>query len=122
LRRQPPSPRTVEERLTAATAALNIGDDGRAESLAASVLAEEPRQDLALYLLAAIAARRKATDAALLYLGEAIAVSPEVRAQARLDADFQSLRADERFRQLVEPPGSAASKANRRPRRARAER
>ena len=120
LRRQPPAPKTVEERLTAATAALNLDDDRRAEVLAESVLAEEPRHDLALYLLAAIAARRDATDAALVYLGEAIAISPEARAQARLDADFESLRDTDRFRELVDTSNAAAG--GRRARRGRAER
>jgi len=122
LRRKPPAPKTIEERLTAATAALNLGDDRRAQALAESVLAEEPRQDLALYLLAAIAARRGAVDAALVYLGQAIAIGPEVRAQARLDNDFESLRGNERYRQLIDPSGSAASAAGRRGRRGRAER
>lgn len=123
IQRQPAEPRTVEERLTAATAALNVGDDRKAERLAESVLAEEPRQDLALYLLAAIAARRDARDAALAFLGEAIAISPDTRAQARLDSDFESLRDDERFRQLVDThTGSAATGGTRRGRRGRAER
>ena len=123
LRRQPAEPKTVEERLTAATAALNLGEEGEAERFAESVLAEEPRQDLALYLMAVIAARREAIDAALAYLGDAIAVSPEVRAQARFDNDFEPLRDDDRFRQLVESP-SVADHANsgRRARKGRPER
>jgi tetratricopeptide (TPR) repeat protein len=123
LRKQPPAPRTVEERLTAATAALNLDEDREAEKLAQSVLAEEPQQDLALYLLAAIAARREAVDTALDYLGEAIAVSPEVRAQARFDDDFESLRDDDRFRQLVEhPTATEGHNLGRRARKGRAER
>ena len=58
LRRQPPAPKTVEERLTAATAALNDGDEDRADALARSVVREDAEQDLAYYLLAAVAARR----------------------------------------------------------------
>src|SRR6185436_7189430 len=58
LRRRPADPRTMEERLTAATAALNSGSDMMAERLARSALAEEARQDLALYILAVIEARR----------------------------------------------------------------
>jgi tetratricopeptide (TPR) repeat protein len=122
LQRQPPAPKTVEERLTAATAALNLGEERRAEALAESVLAEDPRHDLALYLLAVIAVRRDAVDAALGFLGEAIEVSPEVRAQARLDTDFESLRDDERFRQLVESHAADGSNAGRRARRGRPER
>lgn len=120
LRRRPAAPHTIEERLTAATAALNDGDLTRAEKLAKSVLAEEPRQDLGLYLLAVLEARRGATDAALVRLRDVIAVSPEAGAQARFDSDFEALFENETFRALTEPrphpPGG------RRPRRGRAER
>jgi tetratricopeptide (TPR) repeat protein len=104
LDRRPSDPRTVEERLTAATAALNNGDDTQAEQLVQSVLAADGGQDLALYLMAAIEARRGGTDAALSYLGQAIAVSPEVRAQARHDADFEGLRNEDAFHALIDPP------------------
>jgi Tfp pilus assembly protein PilF len=104
LKRRPVEPHTVEERLTFATAALNDGDDDRAESLARSVLAEQPRHDLALYLLASVEARRGATEQALSYLGQAIAISPEARAQARHDPDFESLRHLDAFQELTELP------------------
>jgi uncharacterized membrane-anchored protein len=95
------APETLEERITAATAALNNDDDGRAEALAKGVLSEEPKHDLAMYLLAAIAARRGQLDSALAYLGEAIGACPEAAAQARLDNDFEVLRETEQFRQLT---------------------
>ncbi len=100
LARQPVEPRTTEERLTAATAALNNGDDDRAASLALAVLSDTPQHDLALYLLAAVEARRGATDEALHLLGRAMAVNPEIRAQARHDADFEDLRDMDAFRDL----------------------
>jgi hypothetical protein len=93
----------------------------RAENLARSVLAEDPRHDLALYLLAAVEARRGAAEQALSYLGQAVAISPEVRAQARHDADFDSLRGLDAFHELTELPAQASGAA-RRARRARAER
>jgi tetratricopeptide (TPR) repeat protein len=114
--RKPANPRTLEERITAATAALNNDQDAEAEKLVRAVLAEDSRHDLALYLMAAIEARRGDQDAALSYLSRSIAVSPEVRAQARHDADFDSLRHSEPFLQLVEPPASSSA---RRPRRGR---
>jgi tetratricopeptide (TPR) repeat protein len=106
LERRPPDPRTVEERLTAATAAVNNGDNAQAERLVRTVLAADARHDLALYLMAVIEARRGATEAALSYLSQAVAVSPEVRAQARHDADFESLRNSDAFHALVDPPTS----------------
>lgn len=105
------TPLTAEERLTAATAALNNEHDEEAERLAHSVLDELPDQDLALYLLAAVHARRGDAETAIAWLARATAVSPDVRAQARHDADFQPLRQLEAFQQLLESPISARSGA-----------
>ncbi len=122
LSRRPAVPSTLEERLTAATAALNNGDQDGAESLARAVLAQDPHQDLALYLLAVVEARRGLFDAALSYLGQAIAVSPEARAQARFDPDFEPLRDLEAFRELTDTNLTAAASLARRLRRGRSER
>jgi cytochrome c-type biogenesis protein CcmH/NrfG len=120
LKRKPADPRTVEERLTAATAALNDNNDAEAERLARSVLADEARHDTAMYLLAAIEARRGATDAAMSYLSQTIAISPEAKAQARYDADFETLRGHPAFQELIETP--AGGGGPRRARRGRTER
>jgi len=109
LSKRPAEPRTIEERLTAATAALNNGSDDRAENLARGVLAEDPHQDLALYLLAVIEVRRGALDKGISYLGQAIAISPEARAQARHEADFEPLFDLPAFQELTELPASASS-------------
>ena len=122
LRKRPAAPRTIEERLTAATAALNNGDLGRAEGLVQSVLSEDPRQDLALYILAAVEARRGRPDAALSRLREAIALSPEAGAQARFDADFESLFDHETFRALTGARPNNHYSLSRRGRRPRPER
>lgn len=117
--KRPPSPAgvlTLEERLTAATAALNNGHDHQAEELACSVLAEDPTHDLALYLLAAIHARRGARSDALDMLAKVIAISPEASAQARSDEDFTSLHDDDAFRRLTEPPIVPPGLARRRQR------
>jgi tetratricopeptide (TPR) repeat protein len=119
LARRPLEPRTVEERLTAATAALNNGEDDRAQTLARSVLSDAPQHDLALYLLAAIEARRGSAEGALHLLGRAMAVNPEIRAQARHDEDFEDLRALDAFRDLIDAPVGPASDASRRQRRNR---
>lgn len=121
LQRRPPAPMTPEEKVTAATAALNDGRDAEAERLARDVLTASPDHDLALYLLAAVNARRGDSDGALSWLTRAMEVSPDVRAQARHDADFESLRALEPFQQLIDAPISAQSGA-RRQQRARLDR
>src|SRR4030095_4936797 len=46
---QPAGARTIEERLTAATAALNNDNDAEAEEFARNVLGDDPKHDLALY-------------------------------------------------------------------------
>lgn len=115
LNRQPANPRTVEERLTAATAALNNDQDAEAEQLVRGVLAEDPKHDLALYLMAAIEARRADHEAALSFLSRAIAVSPEVRAQAKHDPDFDPLRGSEAFLLLIEPQSPANAALPRKP-------
>jgi len=111
---QAPEPQTAEERLTAATAALNDGDEGRAESLSMRVLADNPADDLALYLLATIDIRRGMTDAAMTHLAEAIAVDPEAGAQARQDEDFGPLHGNEAFQELTRPPAPTGGRRARR--------
>jgi tetratricopeptide (TPR) repeat protein len=101
-RRQPALPETSEERLTAATLALNNGREVEAENLAKRVLADDPRQDLAAYLLAVIAARRGHLDAALQFLRQAVTINPESRAQARHDEDFDAFQDLEAFRSLTD--------------------
>jgi thioredoxin-like negative regulator of GroEL len=115
LQRKPAVPKTVEERITAATAALNDGDEVSAERLVKGVLADHPRHDLALYLMAIVHARRGAADAAMATLSQAVSVSPEIRAQAKYDADFEILRGMDSFQTLTDPPQAAG--APRKPKR-----
>ena len=105
--------RTVEDRLTAATMALNQDDDDQAEALARSALEESPEQDLALYLLAAVNARRGHHEEALTFLSRAFAVRPDARAQARHDSDFDDLRDSDAFQALLEVPMPPPSRHTR---------
>ncbi|HEX5214629.1 MAG TPA: tetratricopeptide repeat protein [Vicinamibacterales bacterium] len=104
LGRQSANLRTIEDRLTAATMALNQNDDDQAEALAMSALEESPEQDLALYLLAAVNARRGDHEAALTFLSRAFEARPDARAQARHDPDFEDLRDSDAFQALLEVP------------------
>jgi tetratricopeptide (TPR) repeat protein len=113
LRHPGSDPQTTEERLAAATAALNLGRENDTERLAIAVLREDPEQELALYLLAAVEARRGRRDDALSRLAAAIQVSPEVRAQARHDDDFEILRELDAFKLLTEGPLPAADEGIR---------
>lgn len=122
--RKPAGPRTIEERLTAATAALNNDNDAGAEELARSVLGDDPKHDLALYLLAAVHARRGDTTEALSLLGKVLAITPEASAQARADDDFSNLHDLDEFWTMTEPPPTSTTtpSGQRRGRRTRGER
>jgi len=122
--RKPVAPRTIEERLTAATAALNNESDAEAEELARSVLGDDPKHDLALYLLAAVHARRGDTTEALSLLGKVLALTPEASAQARADDDFTNLHDFDEFWTMTEAPATSATTApaSRRKGRTRGER
>ncbi len=109
-------PQSTEERVTAATAALNNADEGQAERLARMVLAEDPEHDLALYLLATVEVRRGKTDAAMQYLSQAVAISPEAGTQARHDPEFETLHGTELFDELTEPPPPDSTPPRRRSR------
>ncbi len=122
LDKRPGAPATLEERLTLATAALNDNDEATAERLAGEVLEEQPDHDLALYLLAAARARRGEAESALEVLRRALAVSPDVRAQARHDADFESLKNSPEFQQLLEIPTTADADDGRKLRGGRSDR
>jgi len=106
-RRRAATPTTPEEHLTAATAALNNGDESSAERLVHAVLSEHPEQDLALYLSAAIHARRGRRDDALEQLRHVIELSPDAAAQAVLDPDFDSLHDIEAFQLLTDAAANA---------------
>jgi tetratricopeptide (TPR) repeat protein len=105
LRGSTPEPRTVEERLYAATIAINAGQaDTAIEHLAAAV-AEDPDHDGALYMLGVAHALRADTAAALSYLQRAIARNPDNRALALQDDDLERLLQDESVRAAIEAAG-----------------
>lgn len=119
LQRRPAEPQTIEERITAATAALNNDDDATAERLAKEALDDDPDHDLALYLLTAVEARRGAVDRALELLTRVIELSPEAGQQARFDPDFDALHDSEQFWKLTDKRFAPPSPPNhlRKPRR-----
>jgi outer membrane protein assembly factor BamD (BamD/ComL family) len=112
------SPRTIDERLYAATIAINGGNYDEAISQLHLVRDEDPDNDHALYMLAVAHAQRDEHAAAIAHLERAIAVNPENRALARQDPDLDPLRADESFRAALEAPASQRID-RRRPLRAR---
>jgi tetratricopeptide (TPR) repeat protein len=111
------APRTTEERLVAATVALNAGDHARTLALLDETLRDDPKSDLAEYMAAVVLCAKGDPDAAIGRLRRAIELNPENRNLARQDSDLESLHAHEAFKQLVEAPSSQARR--RKPRAGR---
>lgn len=117
--RPTPVPRSVVERLYAATLALNAGEHDQALGHIQSVIGEEPENDHAHYMRAVALALRGNVAEALLSLIRAIGLNPENRSLARQDPDLESLRQDERFRQALDTVSAAPRHDKRRPSRGR---
>jgi tetratricopeptide (TPR) repeat protein len=101
------APQTVDERLYAATLAINGGQYDQAIAHLRLVRDEDPDNDHALYMLAVAHAQRDEHAEAVAHLERAIAINPENRALARNDPDLEPLHDDETFRAALEAPPSA---------------
>jgi tetratricopeptide (TPR) repeat protein len=101
---QPPAPQSVDERLYAATLAINGGQYDQAIAHLRLVRDEDPDNDHALYMLAVAHAQRDEHAEAVAHLERAIALNPENRALARNDPDLEPLHDDDAFRAALEAP------------------
>lgn len=106
----PPTPQTVDERLFAATLAINGGHYDQAIAHLRLVRDEDADNDHALYMLAVAHAQRDEHAEAVAHLERAIALNPENRALARHDPDMEPLHDDEAFRSALEAPAAASAK------------
>ena len=98
------APQTIDERLYAATLAINGGQYDQAIAHLRLVRDEDPDNDHALYMLAVAHAQRDEHAEAVAHLERAIALNHENRALARNDPDLEPLRDDEAFRAALEAP------------------
>ena len=96
------SPKTIDERLYAATLAINTGQYDQAIAHLRLVRDEDPDNDHALYMLAVAHAQRGEHAEAVAHLERAIALNPENRALARRDPDLETLHDDEAFRGAID--------------------
>ena len=99
-----PAPQTIDERLYAATLAINGGRYDQALAHLRLVRDEDPDNDHAIYMLAVAHAQRDEHAEAVAHLERAIALNPENRALARNDPDLEPLRDDQAFRTALEAP------------------
>jgi tetratricopeptide (TPR) repeat protein len=117
------APRTLEERLYAATLAFNGGRHDEAISHLRLVRDEDPDNDHALYMLAVAHAQRGEHAEAIAHLERAIALNGENRALARRDPDLEMLRGHAAFRTALETASaSRADRTFRRPARSKSAR
>jgi tetratricopeptide (TPR) repeat protein len=112
--RRPTGPQTPQERVYAATVALNAGDHTGALDHLRRALEESPENDHAHYMMSVALSSRGQIDEALEHLRHAIGLNPENRALARQDPDLEALRDEETFREVLDTP---ASRRRTRPRR-----
>jgi tetratricopeptide (TPR) repeat protein len=115
------APQTIDERLYAATLAINGGQYDQAIAHLRLVRDEDPDNDHAIYMLAVAHAQRQEHAEAVAHLERAIALNPENRALARTDPDLEPLRDDDAFRAALEGP-SGARQISRRPLKTRSAR
>jgi len=112
------APQTLEERLYAATLAINRGRYDQAIANLRLVRDEDPDNDYALYMLAVAHAQRGEPAEAIAHLERAIALNYENRALAKGDPDLEPLRGHDAFRTALDSP-SIARPDRRRPVRTR---
>ena len=97
-------PRTTNEKIFAATIALNRRDSAEAISLLEKAVSSHPSDDRLHYMLALAHALNQDTDSATNHLAKAISLNPENRIQAREEADFDSIRETEAFIEALKSP------------------
>jgi tetratricopeptide (TPR) repeat protein len=102
------TPSTPEERVYAATLAINSGDLERAVTLLAAAVAQDPSNDHAEYMLGVALAIRGHHDAAIAHLERAVALNPETRNLIAKEADLEALRQTEAIMALLAAPPSQA--------------
>lgn len=111
------SPSTPEERVFAATLAVNAGNYEDALEHLRIATAEAPDHDHALYMLASVLAVRDETEEAGRLLLRAIELNQDNRALARHDPDLEVLREIETVRAALESASPAKSERRKSSRR-----
>lgn len=111
------SPSTPEERVFAATLAVNAGNYDEALEHLRTATAEAPDHDHALYMLASVLAQRDQTEEAGRSLVRAIELNPDNRALARHDPDLEVLREIETVRAALEAASPVKSERRKTSRR-----
>ncbi|MGB2713725.1 MAG: tetratricopeptide repeat protein [Vicinamibacterales bacterium] len=115
--RRPASPQTPQERVYAATMALNAGDPTAALDHLQRALTDAPDSDHAHYIMAVTLASQGQPARALEHLRRSVELNPDNRALARQDPDLEDVRELEGFRDVIDAPAGSSRPRPRRPRR-----
>jgi len=114
------SPTTPEERVFAATLAVNAANFDEALAHLRAATSELPEHDHALYMLASVLAQRDQVEEAVPVLLRAIELNPDNRSLARHDPELEVLRQFDSVRAALEAvPAKAAAMDRRKPARRR---
>ncbi len=113
-RQQEAAPSSVQEKLYAATLALNAGEYIQALGHIGDVVKDEPFNDHAHYMRAVVLTLRGELPEAVPCLLRSIELNPENRGLARQDPDLEPLRHDEGLRQILDAAFSAPRPERRR--------
>lgn len=100
------TPKTVEERVYAATVAINKGAYDEAIRQLERVESDDPSNDHAQYMLAVAHTLKGKLGQAFPHLERAVGLNPENRALARRDQDLAALWEDEACRAVLQAPAS----------------
>lgn len=103
-----PEPRTADERYYSAVMLLNERRPDEALPLLDRALQDDPSSARYLYARASVWAMKANADAAVGDLRQAIALDPQIRFQANNDPDFEAIREEPAFIDLIEPTPSGA--------------
>jgi tetratricopeptide (TPR) repeat protein len=103
--RRPVSPQTPQERVYAATMALNAGDPATALDHLQRALTDAPDSDHAHYIMAVTLASQGQSTKALDHLKRSIELNPDNRALARQDPDLEDVRDLDGFHDVVDAAG-----------------
>jgi tetratricopeptide (TPR) repeat protein len=104
----PAEPATAEERYYRAVVLANGNRCDEALELLDEALREDPGSARYLYARASAFALKGSVDAAVRDLRQAIAVDPQIRFQATNDPDFESIREEPAFIDVIEPTPAGA--------------
>ena len=100
----PPVPETVEERVYAATLALNSGSQQEALGHLEAALQQDPESDHVLYMLAIARAAAGDAQAAASHLLRSIELNPDNRFLAREESSFEVLSEDDAVQDALKSP------------------